>query len=561
MIVIAIVGCWLLYGINYGLNDEVLVDNNLYRYNIVGNQNLLDMKIDGEKLYYLLSDNKIDSDGNTHYSFIKYDLSNNNEINKYEFINNKSLTPIEIVKNDNDWYLVSFKENIFYHFDKNLEFIEKDAKESVINSTHGLYNKKNFTVVDNNVYYGDKVYDTLPKSCGSNQKVIYSNKTYLRFYNYEKKLGCLYNMNNKNIYYLDYDGIDVVNGKYLEYQNNSLKFRFDNREYYFNDISENNNLKMHVNGDYLLTYDNSSKTFRIYNLEANKVVYSLTCSSFKDNVVSLINIDNYAYFKVVDGKTSYIYIWDYLKSNRLNKDMITLDSKEYRFKNDKVIDEIKEKYDIDILTYDNAVQYFSNFYVIPSYDDVLINTRLVSLLSILENFDMGVFRSISSRKNIYLYLDNDVFDAQDERISYKVLEENNKYLIIINMTDDNFQKNILYTLMRILELNMNNLYREGRISEPFKNWNNLNYHGFNYTGSYHTILNNGYLIGSSNAYFIDNLSKCYAYEDRAKIFANVDNEEILSSPNLINKAKYLKDELVKAYPLLVASKHFQLILK
>ena len=55
MLVLAIVGCRILYGINYGLNSEMIVKDNLYRYDIFGTNDSIDTLIDGKYIYYITS--------------------------------------------------------------------------------------------------------------------------------------------------------------------------------------------------------------------------------------------------------------------------------------------------------------------------------------------------------------------------------------------------------------------------------------------------------------------------------------------------------------------------
>ena len=66
-----------------------------------------------------------------------------------------------------------------------------------------------------------------------------------------------------------------------------------------------------------------------------------------------------------------------------------------------------------------------------------------------------------------------------------------------------------------------------------------------------------------NAYFIDTYNKVNQYEDRARIFENicyVDGDNIIKKhPNLLKKAEYIKDELLKYYPSLNNARIFDSI--
>ena len=257
LILIAIVGSRFLYGINYELNKDTLVDKNLYKYNIIGNKDLLDSYIDGDYLYYIIGDTNEKNYKDFEYSIIKSDLANNNKIHEYNFLNKNMLYPIKMIKKGNYIYLSSMYHNIYYVFNDKLELLEEKINNDEKDTLYGFNDNQIFKIVNNEIYYKNKLYDTIPNTCGNSEDIIYNDNTYLKFYNYNKSLGCLYNFNNKSIYYLDYNDIDISYSKYVEYQSDSIKFRYDNNDYYFYDISEASNLKMNKNGDYLFTYDST----------------------------------------------------------------------------------------------------------------------------------------------------------------------------------------------------------------------------------------------------------------------------------------------------------------
>ena len=445
LIATAIIGSRLLYGINYSLNTDKKIDDNLYRFNIVNNKDFLDMKLDGNYLYLLTSDTFDNNHGeNLEYTFTKYDLSNSVIVNEYHFINKEMLYPIKIFKKNNYLYLTSLYNNTYYQFNKKLELISEYKGENSFNASYGLFNNQTFEVVNNKIYYNNLLYDELPSNCGYLGEIIYSNDTYIRFYNYNKNLGCLYNMDNKRIYYIDFENIDASSNNYLEYQNNSLKFRYNNEFYYLNDITENYNLKMHKNGDYLFTYDNTNNTLRIYNLETKKIIYEKQKEAFKNSVISNVNIDDYVYFTVKDNYNTYIYIWDYLKSDRLNKDMILQDEKEYKFENDRLLNEIKETYNVNIYLYDKAVKHFDDIYVIPVYDEVLINSRLKTIKKVLDE------NNYFNNNEISIYFEKEIFgvNGKNTNKSYTTYI-NEKHSIIISLLDSNFEQNILKLLIKL----------------------------------------------------------------------------------------------------------------
>lgn len=437
MLFIAIAGCRILYGINYGLNSQMLVKDNLYRYDIFETNDAIDTLIDGKYIYYITS---LSND----YSFIKYDYTKDKVIKEYHFNSGYSLGDLKIIKDNSNFYLTSELSNEIYVFNSNLELL-KTISASQDNLVYGLYHNDIFMINENKIYYNNNTYDELSATCGNIQEIIYHDNPYLKFYNYERNLGCLYNMNNKSIYYLDYDGIDIIKGNYLEYMMDSLKFRFDNQEYYFSDITENSNLKLSEDADYLFTYDSTNKKLRIYNLETRKIIYEKKTDFSDNSYISNIKISNYAYFTVFENNKNYLYIWDYLKDNRTNYSMYTNNDKEYKFKNDRLMQEIKDKYDINVYMYDEAARYFHDIYVVPSYDNILINTKLNELDSVLSELHDHLLN-----KKINIFFEKNILSSPtNEKILATTEFIDNQYNLIINITDDNFKDNLFQELNKI----------------------------------------------------------------------------------------------------------------
>ena len=440
MIILAVFGCRILYGINYGLNTEMIVMDNLYRYDIFKNNDVLDVLIDGQYVYYVTSNAN-------NYSFIKYDYTKDKIIKEYDFNTNDNLSSLKIIKINSDFYLTGPFLNKLYFFNNNVELL-KIIEDNHKNKIYGLYDNDIFNIEGNKIYYKNNIYDELLKTCGSIQEIIYHDNTYLRFYNSDRSLGCLYNMNNKEIYYLDSDGIDISHDNYLEYNTDSLKFRFDSQDYYFSDITENSNLNISDDDEYLLTYDSTNKKLKIYNLETQKIIREKKLSLSDNSYVSNVKISNYAYFTVYENNKNYLYIWDYLKENRVNYEMYSNNEKEYKFKNDRLLQEIYDKYNINVYIYDEAVKYFNNIYVIPSYDNILINTKLNELNSVLSSMNT---EGINDNINIYFEKNIVIADINQKILSKTIITED-KLNIIINISDDNFKDNLLNELQKIKDL-------------------------------------------------------------------------------------------------------------
>ena len=439
LIIISIVGSRLIFGKDYHLNSDRLKTDNLYVYDNF-NEKVLATYVDKEDFYY------VEKVNNKEYSVIKYNLTSNKKDLEYKLTNNTNFENVHLFQQNNHLYLIA-NGNIYYKFDKRLNLVNSDTINVEDVNLSGVYNDDIIYTKDNEIFYGNKKYGEVPASCGDSKEIIYDRDTYLHFYNEHTGFGCLYNLVNKKIEYLDYENAQYVQNKLLEYQSNRLSFKYDGVTYYFNDITESNNLKMHATGDYLFTIDTTNNKLRIYNIESRKIIYEKSVPELKGATISNVIIDDYAFFLLnSNGKTS-LYVWDYLKDNRCNHDMIYYNEKEYKFKNNELKEEIKNKYNITVNIYDKAVNYFDNYYVVPSYDDILINSRLNILKEVLASFNNEEVVNIS---NVEIFFDKDIIlTGKEEKEGSVLVKQKEGYILAVSITNDNFKEIITDELLKI----------------------------------------------------------------------------------------------------------------
>ena len=450
LIIISVLGSKLIFGKDYHLNSDNLVDTNLYLYDIFNKNDVTLTMVDNENLYYILNGG---NNSKMHYTLIKYNLISNKVINEYTFDTNYALKDIKMFDEGGKLYLTAINSNVFYVFNKNLELVNEKFTSNNYDS-YGILNGSFITTVNNQIFKNESLYTTLPNSCGKVVEVIYSKDTFLHFHNNDTGFGCLYNINTKKREYLDYKDVSLVNDRLLEYQDNRLSFKYNGDSFYFNDINESNNLRMHVNGDYLFTIDVSNNLLKIYNLETDKIIYERGLIELNKAKISNILIDDYAYFTIVKDGVAKLYIWDYLKESRINKNMISYNEKEYKFKNNELKEEIKNKYNIDVYIYDQAVKYFEDVYVIPSYDDILINSRLQILKDVLE---ISRINELSNHNKLIICLEKDIISNNSiENPKAMVRSNDSETILAINITNDDF-KNVLIEKISIFNPNINSI--------------------------------------------------------------------------------------------------------
>lgn len=431
LIVISILGSRLIFGKDYHLNSDNLIDNNLYLYNIFNKSDVSLTMLDDEYIYYVL---KNGNNKNIQYSVIKYNLISNKVVNEYKFVS-PLLKDIKMFDSNDYIYLTAINSDVYYKFNKKLELIDQ-IRSNYNYEFYGIYNDNIVSINGNSVFYKNNLYDNLPKSCGKNSEIIYDKNTFIHFHNNDTGFGCLYSFDNKKIEYLDYEKVMIIGNKLLEYQDNRQSFKYNGNTYYFNDITESSNLKMHTNGDYLFTIDMTNFKLRIYNPETNKIIKERNFYELKDAIVKDILIGDYAYFTIVKNNETKLYIWDYLKESRTNKDMISYNEKEYKFKNNELKEELKNLYNVNIFIYDKAVMYFPDGFVIPSYDDILIYSRLVILKDVFERMSVGEKAKLA---NIQIYFEKSITSSNGlTNLDTLTSFDNYKNNIAINITNDNF---------------------------------------------------------------------------------------------------------------------------
>ncbi len=438
LIIISIVGSRLIFGQDYHLNSDNLKEENLYVYKNISNGKILATYVSDEDFYYFVQNSS------KQYSVVKFNLISNKKEEEYTFNSNTELEKASLFKQNGNIYLIS-NSDFYLKFDNNLNLVDKVNVSNT--NIYGIYNDKVVYTIKNAIYYDEKLIAEVPISCGDSKEIIYDRDTYLHFYNENTGFGCLYNLDDKKIEYLDYENVYYIKDKLLEYQDNRISFKFDGSTYYFNDITESNNLKMHSSGDYLFTIDTSNNKLRVYNIESRKIIYEKEVLDLKGSTISNIMIDDYIFFFITKDNHTDLYVWDYLKEIRCNNDMISYDEKEYKFKNNELKEEIKNKYNIDVYIYDQAVDYFDNYYVVASYDDILINSRLVTLKEVLENFNE---EEIGNINNIKLFFDKDIVSSNsDEKVGSIVVKKTDYTIVAINITNDLFKETINEELLKL----------------------------------------------------------------------------------------------------------------
>jgi len=167
---------------------------------------------------------------------------------------------------------------------------------------------------------------------------------------------------------------------------------------------------------------------------------------------------------------------------------------------------------------------------------------------------------LNDMKGLNIYLTSNLtpsdYETQIANPAAYSLINNNEYTIVIDINEPNIEELFCHELMHNIEFNL-----ENKNIKAFYNWENLNPENFYYLNSYTSPSKFNYTLTEESkdlVYFIDLYSHSYPSEDRSRIFEHVCTNDIKINDyiNLKNKANYLKEEILKYYPMLKNSKIF-----
>ena len=368
---------------------------------------------------------------------------------------------------------------------------------SVKDDSYEKINCDNMFSYEKGIYYGSK------------EKIIIKNldnNTVKEYYNFKKDSDFSSSVIKNNLYiYLDYGYLKIYN--------------LDTNKFKYIDYKFVNSMdKVLINGNYL---------YLIYQGESPKIYVAR---------LDELNLKEYTleeYKKIQINKLSKKV--EYLEKNYNNVEII-YDSKDidnYDKWNEKIVNE--DRYEL----VDEALDAINNVF----------NKFSNEFLSIFKHNDYKGLRIVISKKIVASE------DAGVKDLTGLFFSNYTNYNIIIANSDIPYEKSFCHEMMHAIDYNAsNNKY------EIDSKWYDYNPKDFEYSISHYNNQDIRYTISDQNPYFVDSYSMLNQSEDRARIFENicyVDGENIIKKyPNLLMKAEYLRDELIKYYPSIINSKIF-----
>ena len=185
-----------------------------------------------------------------------------------------------------------------------------------------------------------------------------------------------------------------------------------------------------------------------------------------------------------------------------------------------------------------------------------LNAALDDTEEVLKRFGKEIFKEFihDDYTGLRIYIVASI-KAEDSLSGYAV-RWYDKYTVISDTFD--YKRTLYHELMHSME---DNLYAKNK--NAFNKWMSLNPKKYNYKGDYSPYaLTYEYSVGYFNNkeyYFIDNYSQTNGLEDKARIFENIcmnTVDDIKNNPKILKKAEYIRDELLKYFPMLKESNIF-----
>lgn len=538
-----------------------LITEGIYGYDLDSeNKTINGLSLKDNDVYYLVMET-IDEEKNiNNYQLKKLDIYKNeqkeidsqNNYNSYCTLKEENV--FCLTETSLDIYDLNFHKIFSYTSKEQIEeanyFPYKDIYARYYNNEIYLIRNKqeeSYRTIssDNNLYYEDYF------STNSNTYIILIDEDG-NFYLYDINENKLTQI--KQEHYFKYEnGIifynekifmihDLMNHKIIEYENNIQE------DYYYTGTFNKENSTFYL-------YDIIENKLFIENLNERTIQELDTTILSKDNPISkLIIKNNYLYIYVLQDKDN-LYVIDI---NQLQLPIINIDE----YENEVIsnintkINNIKDKYNVNIKIKDDAIIKFPDFSAEPLTKNELILESLNKIETILVKYDRSFFESFYNNGfvGLNLYLTGELtpsdYETQVANPAAYSLTFNGEYMIVIDLNQPNIEELLCHELLHNLEFNLNNqnIY-------PFKNWNHYNPTGFKYNNSYTSDTHDNYTLTEKekeNVYFIDYYSHTYETEDRARVFERIcscEEDSIVNEyPNLYEKGVYLKEEITKYYP-------------
>ena len=518
---------------NKQLTGEKLI-NGLYKYD-TGKKDSLQVNIIDNNIYYLSNNERT------------YKL---NEINVFTNKTKEIGTINDSICFLSDYFISCMKDEKIIVYDNNLkEIYNGDEKFMVV-----PYQDSLLVLKDRDLYFNNKKIRTIKDDFKDfESQGYYSTKdnTFMAF----SSNNDIYVYNVKDDSYTKLDEEDFKfyeNGVYYGHQDKIVvKDLVNNSSKEYNNLTNDEVLNISTVRDNLYFYMYNDH-LKIYNLETNK--YNILDYKFEQFIDKMVLSGNYLYLicrefnpkvyvvKLDEIDSNYYSDEEYkeVQKNRITKKVQELENKYNNVDIVYDINDIKEEWSKEFIEEDNYEVIEES---LDSIDNVL-NRFGNEFLSCFKHDKFNGLKLIITKKIVASK------NANVQNIAGLTFTNDTYYIIAFSKSDLPTEKTLYHEMMHAIDYNAVNLKYD-----ITGNWYDYNPKGFEYGVSHYNNGDSKYTTyGEDDVYFIDSYGQINQSEDRARIFENicyVDDENIIKKyPNLLKKAEYIRDELIKYYPFI-----------
>lgn len=367
---------------------------------------------------------------------------------------------------------------------------------------------------------------------------------------------------NKISLYEDSDLLEINVKKYKQYESGIITYTNNKIKVYNiknNDYKEFSSPKDDIESRLIMVSNNynlyilNNKEISVYNLYNKSNIKNIDLFKIKEKINNMYIILTNLYLLT----DNYIYIYDLSSIEKIDND--TQSSYENILINNK-IKYLENNYNVTIsFDVDSGLHGDYEISKITNYNDI------VNALSYVEDYFLMFNKEFFTRfyemnmNGLKIFLASDIKGSKDGYNLTDVVglsyQKNNTYIIVVK-ANNSLLKTLAHETMHTID---NYLILNGY---TYDTWNSLNNHGFTYSHKYY--INESFTDTLSNyennedVYFVDAYGRSSEKEDRARIFEQICLGKDLSEyPNLYNKEKYLKNEIVTYFPEISYIKNFQ----
>ncbi len=367
---------------------------------------------------------------------------------------------------------------------------------------------------------------------------------------------------NKISLYEDSDLLEINVKKYKQYESGIITYTNNKIKVYNiknNDYKEFSSPKDDIESRLIMVSNNynlyilNNKEISVYNLYNKSNIKNIDLFKVKEKINNMYIILTNLYLLT----DNYIYIYDLSSIEKIDND--TQSSYENILINNK-IKYLKNNYNVTIsFDVDSGLHGDYEISKITNYNDI------VNALSYVEDYFLMFNKEFFTRfyemnmNGLKIFLASDIKGSKDGYNLTDVVglsyQKNNTYIIVVK-ANNSLLKTLAHETMHTID---NYLTLNGY---TYDTWKSLNNYGFTYSHKYY--INETFTDTLSNyennedVYFVDAYGRSSEKEDRARIFEQICLGKDLSEyPNLYNKEKYLKNEIVTYFPEISYIKNFQ----